>query len=33
MTIADRKLQAALEQFQRPGVPIRISRLIGVEGE
>jgi len=31
MTMADRKLQERVEQFQRPGVPIRISRLIGVQ--
>jgi MFS family permease/quinol monooxygenase YgiN len=31
MTQADRKLQERVEQFQRPGVPIRISRLIGVQ--
>jgi MFS family permease/quinol monooxygenase YgiN len=30
MTTADRKLQEHVEQFQRPDVPIRISRLIGV---
>jgi MFS family permease len=30
-TVADRKAHAALEQFQRPGVPIRVSRLIGVD--
>ncbi|HXX82461.1 MAG TPA: MFS transporter [Casimicrobiaceae bacterium] len=33
MTVADRKLQERVEQFQRPGVPIRISRLIGVAGD
>jgi len=33
MTITDRKLQERVEALQRPGVPIRISRLIGVEGE
>ena len=31
MTQADRKLQERVEEFQRPGVPIRISRLIGVQ--
>ena len=31
MTIADRKLQERMEDFQRNGVPIRISRLIGIE--
>jgi predicted MFS family arabinose efflux permease len=30
MTIADRQLQDEVEQFQRPGVPVRVSRLIGV---
>ena len=30
MTIADRKLQERVEELQRPGVPIRVSRLIGV---
>jgi MFS family permease len=30
MTMADRKHEERVEQFQRPGVPIRISRLIGV---
>ena len=30
MTIGDRKLQEHVEQFQRPGTPIRISRLIGL---
>jgi len=30
MTMGERKLQEHVEQFQRPGVPIRISRLIGV---
>ncbi len=30
MTIADRKTLDALEGFQRPGVPIGVSRLIGV---
>ena len=33
MTIADRRLQQRVEEFQRPGVPIRISRLIGVDGD
>ena len=33
MTVADRKLQERVEQLQRPGVPIRISRLIGVAGD
>ena len=30
-TVADRKIHSALEQFQRPGIPIRVSRLIGVD--
>jgi len=30
-TVADRKAHKALEQFQRTGVPIRVSRLIGVD--
>ncbi len=30
MTIADRQIQDDVEQFQRPGVPVRVSRLIGV---
>ena len=30
MTMADRKLLDRVEQFQRPDVPIRVSRLIGV---
>jgi len=29
MTMADRQLQERVEQFQQPGVPIRVSRLIG----
>jgi len=29
MTIADRQVQERVEQFQQPGVAIRISRLIG----
>jgi len=29
-TMADRHLQARIEELQRPGVPIRVSRLIGV---
>jgi MFS family permease len=33
MTVTDRKLQERVEALQRPGVPIRISRLIGIEGE
>jgi MFS family permease len=30
MTIADRQIQDDVEQLQRPGVPVRVSRLIGV---
>ena len=30
-TVADRKATTSLEQFQRAGVPIRVSRLIGVD--
>ncbi len=30
MTIADRKLQDRVEELQRKGVPIRVSRLIGI---
>ncbi len=30
MTMADRKLQDRVEQFQREGVPVTVSRLIGV---
>src|SRR5438477_505673 len=29
MTMTDSRLQAQVEQLQRPGVPIRVSRLIG----
>ena len=31
MTMADRKLQSRMERLQRPGVPVRVSRLIGVD--
>jgi len=31
MTMADRQLQSQIEQLQRPGVPVRVSRLIGVD--
>lgn len=31
MTMADSRLQERVAQLQRPGVPIRISRLIGVD--
>ncbi|MCK7495272.1 MAG: aminotransferase class I/II-fold pyridoxal phosphate-dependent enzyme [Comamonadaceae bacterium] len=30
MTAADRRALDALEAFQRPGVPIRVSRLVGI---
>jgi MFS family permease len=30
MTMADRRLQDRVSEMQRPGVPIRVSRLIGV---
>ena len=30
MTVADRRLQDRVREFQRPDVPIRVSRLIGV---
>jgi len=33
MTIADRELQERMSEYQRPGVAIRVSRLIGIEGE
>jgi len=32
MTIADREIQERMETLQRPGVPIRVSRLLGVRG-
>ena len=31
MTIADRQLQEEVARFQRPGTPIRVSRLLGVD--
>ncbi|MGI8895942.1 MAG: MFS transporter [Casimicrobiaceae bacterium] len=31
MTMADRELQNRVEELQRPDVPVRVSRLIGVE--
>jgi len=31
MTMADRQVQDRVSKFQRPGVPIRISRLIGTD--
>lgn len=33
MTVADRQLQMEVRELQQPGVPIRISRLIGVSPE
>jgi Ribonuclease G/E len=30
MTMADHKLEKRVEEFQRPGVPIRTARLIDV---
>jgi MFS family permease len=30
-TIADRNAQSRIESLQRPGVPVRVSRLIGVD--
>jgi len=30
MTMADRTLQDRVQQFQREGVPVHVSRLIGV---
>jgi hypothetical protein len=30
MTVADRRTLDALEAFQQPEVPIRVSRLIGI---
>ncbi|MBP8294696.1 MAG: MFS transporter [Burkholderiales bacterium] len=30
MTVADRKYQERVEAYQKPGVPIRVSRLIGI---
>jgi hypothetical protein len=30
MTVTDRRIQERVEKFQRPGVPVRVSRLIGV---
>ena len=33
MTVADRALQERVEALQRPGIPIRVSRLIGIDGE
>ena len=31
MTVADREIQARIEDLQRSGVPVRVSRLIGVD--
>lgn len=33
MTVADRDIQERMEELQRPGVPIRVSRLLGVVGD
>jgi hypothetical protein len=33
MTMADRQLQDRVVELQRPDVPIRVSRLIGVSAE
>jgi hypothetical protein len=33
MTVADREIQHRLEKLQRHGVPIRVSRLLGIEGD
>jgi hypothetical protein len=30
-TMADRNLQERVERVQRPGVPLRVSRLIGID--
>jgi MFS family permease len=30
MTVTDRRIQDRIEKFQRPGVPIRVSRLIAI---
>jgi len=31
MTMTDRQLQDRVEQLQQPGVPIRVTRLIGAD--
>ncbi len=31
MTVTDRQIQDRIEKMQRPGVPVRVSRLIGVD--
>jgi hypothetical protein len=31
MTVSDRRIADRVEKFQRPGVPVRVSRLIGVD--
>ena len=31
MTVADREIQAQIEGLQQTGVPVRVSRLIGVD--
>jgi predicted MFS family arabinose efflux permease len=33
MTVADREIQDRLEKLQRQDVPIRVSRLLGIEGD
>jgi hypothetical protein len=31
MTIADRHIQQEIEKYQREGVPVRVSRFLGVD--
>jgi hypothetical protein len=31
MTVKDREIQDRVDQFQRDGVPVRVSRFIGVD--
>ncbi len=31
MTVADREIQGRIESLQRTGVPVRVSRLIGID--
>jgi MFS family permease len=31
MTVADRHIQQEIEKYQRPGVPVRVSRFLGVD--
>jgi hypothetical protein len=33
MTVADQEVQDRMEKLQRPGVPIRVSRLLGIVGD